>query len=55
LEKISRPNDDDFVASRTLDRRRDPPGAPFNDVDGTVEMIPFASLSKGPADTAGYC
>ena len=55
LKEIPRPNDDDFVASGTLDRRRDPPDASFDDVDGAVEIIPFAPLSKGPADTAGYC
>ena len=55
LEKILGPKNDDFVASRTLDRRRDPPVAPFDDVYGAIQIIPFASLAKGPADTPGYC
>jgi hypothetical protein len=55
LKKIPRPNDDDFVASGSLHRSRNPPGASFDNVDGTVEIILFAALSEGPADTSGYC
>ena len=55
LKKIPRPSDHDFVASRSLDGRRNSPGASFDDVDGAVEVIPFASLAEGPADTARYC
>ena len=54
LEKIPRPDDDDFVSSRALDCRRHAPGASFDDVDSAVEVIPFATLAKGPADTARY-
>ena len=55
LKKVPRPNNYDFVAPGSLHRSRNPPGASFDDVDGTVEIILFAPLSKGPADTPGYC
>jgi hypothetical protein len=41
LEKIPRPDNDDFVSSRPLDRRRHAPGASFDEVDSAVEVIPF--------------
>ena len=53
LKKVPGPNDDDFVASGSLHRSRNPPGASFNNVDGAVEIILFAALSKGPVDTPG--
>ena len=55
LKKVPRPNDNDFVASGSLHRSRNSPGASFDDIDGAVEIILFAPLSKGAADTAGYC
>jgi hypothetical protein len=53
FEEFLRAKDDDLVAARALHRRRDAPGAAFDDVDGAFKIIAFATFAEDPANGAG--